>query len=361
MNGGDFALFEGDLRLLGASFDRINPAGLRFVVSLGYETLAFHRDYVAANSWITAVPWLEPIDVASEWQIFRARPETPRLPARAFEDVLAEGRTDPRPRKAPAGCWITGSWPVTNDVIVTDTDWALLGWTDHDGRSIGPLVPALFQRVFGPSIPAFVVRAPDRPGSYRLTVFDRARQARAGFAYCIIAKLTVSQSDYPARRPGVTSHPIVVEPALASSGRSSLELTLANTSPYYVQASVFREQLTGTARSHPGLRSRWKKAGFGALVLRFTPLAGDSAEPGDGREIPLPYDLPPGGRLSVTIPLDRLPATWCDRPVRVEPSFTGIGRADAPPHAAEIKLAVEGAEPRAEIASPTTNRQPNRQ
>ena len=31
LNGGDYALLEGDLRLLGASYERINPAGLRFV------------------------------------------------------------------------------------------------------------------------------------------------------------------------------------------------------------------------------------------------------------------------------------------------------------------------------------------
>jgi hypothetical protein len=34
--GGKFSLFEGDLRLLGASYDQINPAGLRFLASLGY-------------------------------------------------------------------------------------------------------------------------------------------------------------------------------------------------------------------------------------------------------------------------------------------------------------------------------------
>ncbi len=358
LNGCNFALFEGDLRLLGGSYTRINPAGLRFVVSLGYETLAFHHDYIAANSWITSVPWLEPIVHDGAWQIFRARDDLPRLPARAFAEVLALGQDDAAPREAPPGSWITASWPVPADLVVTNVDWALLAWTDESGRSLTPQVPALFQHVFGPSIPAFVVRTPDRPGRCRLTVRDRERRVRASLAYRIVPNLAVSQREFPARRPGVTSHSVVLEPARWSSERASLELSLANASPRYVQTHVFREHLSGAAQSHPGLQLRWLKAGFGGLVLRVAPNGADSNEPADGRDIPLACDLEPGGRLNVTLALDRLPATWRGLPLRIEPSFTGIGHAEAPPRLAELKLAVAAGAARAEIARPETNRQP---
>jgi hypothetical protein len=357
LNGCNFALFDGDLRLLGGSYRQINPAGLRFVVSLGYETLAFHHDYIAANSWITSVAWLEPIVHDGAWQIFRARDDMPRLPARAFDDVLALGRDEAAPRHAPPGSWITGSWPVQADLVVTNVDWALLGWTDESGRPLTPPVPALFQHVFGPSIPAFVVRTPDRPGQYRLTVFDRRRQARASKSYRIVSDLAVSQREFPARRPGATSHSVIVQPALGSSDRSSIEMVLTSASQRYVQSHVFREHLSGAAQSHPGIQSRWLKAGFGGLVLRVAPVAADSNEPDDGRDIPLADDLTPAGRLNVVLPLDRLPETWCSRPLRIAPSFAGIGHAEAPAPIAELKLAVAPGAPKAEVARPETNRQ----
>src|SRR5262249_6856756 len=72
LNGADFALFEGDLQLLGASYAHINPAGLRFVVSLGYEALAFHRSYLSANPWIESLDWLDHLAQRGDWLIARA-------------------------------------------------------------------------------------------------------------------------------------------------------------------------------------------------------------------------------------------------------------------------------------------------
>ena len=55
----------------------------------------------------------------------------------------------------------------------------------------------------------------------------------------------------------------------------------------------------------------------------------------------MPQDLPPGGRLKMTVPADRLPSSWANRPLTVEPSFTGVGRREASAQTADLKIAVE--------------------
>jgi hypothetical protein len=359
LNGSDFSLFEGDLRLLGCSYERINPAGLRLVASLGYETLAFDRGYLAANPWISSLPWLEPIETCADWQIFRARAELPRYPVRSFESVLAAGRHAPGRRRAPPASWISGSWPVSDDVVVSDSDWALVGWTDELGRLLAPPRPALYQHVFGPSVPAYVARTPGRPGSYRLTIFDRQMNPRGTIDYWIVPDLAVSQREFPARRPALTSSSVVVPAAGGLSTPRSIELSLVNASSRYVQASVFREHLSGAAQTHPGLRSRWLKAGAGGLVLRLAPVGEPSNDPDGGREIPLPADLAPAEHLSVTIPADRLPPSWAGRPLEVEPAFSLIGHAAAAPLAADLRISL--GKPAADVAVSTPANPPPRQ
>jgi len=341
LNGCDFALFEGDLRLLGASYERINPAGLRFVISLGYEALAFHRDYLAANSWIAALPWLEPIDEQGEWLICRAGPGLARLPARTLDQLLDLGPNEREPREAPADCWITGSWPVTEDTIATGSEWANLAWTDERGRLVSKPTPAFYQHVFGPGMPAYSVRTPGQPGSYGLVVFDRAGRRRATIGHRIVAALAVSQAALPARRPAVTVHPLVLPPGPGAGRESSLNLTLVNTSSRYLLSQVFREHLDAVSRTHPGLRSQWAGANAGAIVLRFEPIGLNPREPDPGREIPLPQDLPAGGCLKVAVPADRLPSTWAGLSLRVEPSFARVGHVEASPQAADLKISVD--------------------
>jgi hypothetical protein len=356
LNGGAFALFEGDLRLLGGSYERINPCGLRFVISLGYESLAFHRDYLATNSWIPALSWLDRVGERGQWQFFRAKPEMPRLPTRSFQKIVARGGIETRPREAPPGCWITGSWPVTEDVIVTEREWAMLGWTDEKGRLLSEPTPALYQHIFGPSVPAYTVRTPVRPGSYRLTVFDRRLNPQATIGYRIVPGVLVSQPEFPARRPGVTVHPVVLPPAPAAGAAASVRVTLVNTSSRYIQTQVFREHVGGVSQTHPGLRSRWPKANTGALVLRFTPMGVVATDSDGAREVPLPEDLPPGGRLDVVVPTDRLPWNWANRPLRVEPSFVGLDTIEAPPAMSELRIAAD--RPAAELARSRPPHQP---
>jgi hypothetical protein len=342
LSGADFTLFEGDLRLLGATYDQINPAGLRFVASLGYERFAIHRDYLAANSWIAKVPWLDRIDERGEWRFYRANPELSRFATSSLEQVLAKIGNQAQPHAAPPGCWITGSWPVEQDTIVTGNDWALLAWTDDHGRLLTTPKPALYQHVFGPGLPAYTIRTPSRPGSYRLTVFDRRRHPRATINYRIDPNLNVSQPKFPACCPQVSVHPIVVERAAASVRAPFWELTLSNTSSVYVQSQVFREHMSDVSRTHPGLRSRWIRAVDGGIVLSVAPVGADAASVETAREIPLPEDLPPCGRLKITVPTDRLPLSWANLPLRIEPSFTGVGQTEAPPARADLKIAIEG-------------------
>jgi len=342
LSGSDFALFEGDLRLLGASYERINPAGLRFVVSIGYEALAFHRDYLATNSWIAALDWLEPIDERGEWLICRASPDLARLPARTLDRLLDEGPNEREPREAPPDCWITGSWPMTEDTVATGSEWANLAWTDERGRLLSKPKPAFYQHVFGPGMPAYSVRTPGQPGSYQLVVFDRAGRPRATIGHRIVADLAVSQAALPARRPAVTVHPLVLPSGLGAGRGPSLNLTLVNTSSRYLLSQVFREHLDAVSRTHPGLRSQWAEANAGAIVLRFVPIGLDPREPDPGREIPLPQDLPAGGCLKVAVPADRLPSSWAKLPLQVEPSFVRVGHVEASPRAADLKISVDG-------------------
>ena len=163
LNGSDYALLEGDLRLLGGSYERINPAGLRFVASLGYDTLAFHRDYLKTNSWIEALPWLDRVDERDVWEIFRINKGFLRFPQTTLEQILARGNLEEEPAtKIPPDCWITGSWPVAEDTYVADSNGALLTWTDESGRTVSQPKRAFYQHVFGPSIPAYTVRSPKR-------------------------------------------------------------------------------------------------------------------------------------------------------------------------------------------------------
>ena len=339
--GGDFTLFEGDLRLLGASYDQINPAGLRYLASLGYATFAFHRDYLAANSWIPKVPWLEGIDDRGEWHFYRARSDLSRFPITSLEQILAQAHPAEEPLEAPPGCWITGSWPIPEDTIVEKVDWTLLAWTDEQGRLISPPKPAFFQHVFGPGIPAYTICTPGRPGTYKLAVLDRWRHPRATINYRIVRNLAASQPIFPPRRPEITVHSISVPGASAPAHAPGWELTLANTSSVYIQAQVFRQHLSAVSQTHPGLRSQWLQASDGGIVLRFAPKDGDTLAREEFQEVPLPRDLPPGGRLKITVPADRLPASWAAGPLTIEPSFTGVGRLEASAQTADLKIAVE--------------------
>jgi hypothetical protein len=337
--GGAFELFEGDLRLLGASYEQMNPAGLRFVASLGYEALAFHSDYLEANAWIGALSWLERVGQRGEWSIYRAKPEMARLPEITLDDLLSEVPRNTVGVDVPRECWITGSWPIGEERIVTGSDWAHVAWSDERGRLLSRPQPAFYQHLFGPGMPAYCVRTPARPGTYGLVVLDRHGRRRATIRHRVVADLAVSQQVLPARLPEVTVNSLLLP---AGSQTSLLSFTLQNTSHRYLLSQVFREHLDAVSRTHPGLRSQWSKATAGAIVLSIAPVGVDTGESNEPREIPLPRDLAAGDRLTMTVPTDRLPPSWANRPLRVEPSFAQVGHREASPQSADLKISSGG-------------------
>src|SRR5262249_30351675 len=156
--------------------------------------------------------------------------------------------------------------PIDQDVAVTGaSESAFLGWTDDAGRRLAPPRPALYQRVFGPAIPAYSVRTPDRPGSYHLVFSDSRGPPRSRHAYRIVAQLPVAVRVFPARPASVSAHAIRAR-LMKRDPSSSLSLTLVNTSRFYLQSQVFREHLDTVSQTHPGMRSRWPRANAGALV-----------------------------------------------------------------------------------------------
>ena len=52
----------------------MNEQGLRFIASLGYDRLAFHRDSLRENPWIESLPWLTRTEILDEWSIHRVSP-----------------------------------------------------------------------------------------------------------------------------------------------------------------------------------------------------------------------------------------------------------------------------------------------
>jgi hypothetical protein len=101
------------------------------------------------------------------------------------------------------------------------------------------------------------------------------------------------------------------------------------------------------------MRSNWPKADAGALVLRIVPIGVEPGESGQGREIPLPHDLPPGGELKMVLPADRLPSSWTKLPLQVEPAFATVGQVEVPPGMADLRIAVDRVSPEVAGAQPT--------
>jgi hypothetical protein len=101
------------------------------------------------------------------------------------------------------------------------------------------------------------------------------------------------------------------------------------------------------------MRSNWPKADAGALVLRVVPIGIDSTEPDQGREVPLPQDLPPGGELKMVLATDRFPSSWARVPLKVEPAFASVGQVEVPPGIADLRIAVNPVFPEVAAARAT--------
>jgi hypothetical protein len=338
LNGSELRLLEADLRLLGASYDRLTPDALRFIASLGYRDLAFHDDYLAANLWIEALPWLEAGERVGPWRVLRYRAEAPRFPALTLDELLALCKAAPAPAKVPARAWITARLALPETVVLAEPSRGELFWADQRGQAVDKPVPGLFQHVYGPDFPAFTVRTPKQPGRYTLRYRDgRGRSATLG-------TFDVEPGVQTCRRAAAFQLPELRLSRLEWSTRGSrsrpARLTIENRSPLYLQAQTSREAVSTSA--HPGIAG----GAAGSLFLRLEAFRQGEAQPYRSFELPLPGDLPPEGRCAV-----ELPAMWYsgqDEPVRVvvTPLFADLGARLASPPEAQVRLGVVEDPPR---------------
>ena len=285
LNGGEFALLEGDLRLVGASYEGMTSDGLRLIVSLGYDVLAFHRDYLTMHPWIASLPWLDRLEEVGGWTICRANPRARRFPTTTLERLLAGQQAPEVAKPIPADAWITGLLPMDEEVVVTGPARVRMVWKDARGVGIGRPSPALFQHIFGPGRPAYTVRSPKRAGRYRLEFLDDGGRSLASVRFVVDPNLKTG------RRAGG-------EVAVTRIEGGSDRVVIENPGPNYLQAHANRDLSWGAGCAQPGMYA----PAPGSLVLRVRTTPGAGGSP---REVDLlmPADLPPGGRLELRLPL----------------------------------------------------------
>ena len=349
LNGAEFRLLEGDLRLLGCTYEKLNPAGLRFLASLGYERLALHDDYLAANAWLRDSAWLETLERRDGWTIVRATAALPRMPrttlARTIEDRGARP-TQPVPPRA----WITEGWDAKTDTVVTDRGSRTLTWFDSKGRKVGTPVPAMYQHVVGSGMPAFVVRTPSRGGTFRLALRDDRGATLWSKNYAVTPGLRTTERAFRGFVPQVG---LAGDAASVRAGMpDGLTFRVTNDSPYYMQAHVDRTSdfLPPTVQAHPGILAVWPGIWHGSLDVWLHANVGEG--PAQDVDLILPRDLPPGDSFTFTVAADRLRGvgerTWLE----AKPVF--IARGDAPDTTgAAVRLTIE---PAARAAKDATRR-----
>jgi hypothetical protein len=318
LNGCDFRLLEADLRLLGASYQKMSRDGLRFIVALGYETLAFHRDYLEAHPWIRGLPWLDPVDNLGDWLVYRVNARMPRFPARALERLLAEQPVSQTPEEVPPKKWITGGLNLAETVVVQHAPRVEIAWADARGHLLGKPYPALYQHVFGPDLPAYTIRTPKQPGDYRLVILDSHQRPIASKRYVIVPEPRRSREVFSNTMPDPAVGATVV-----NQGRCNLDrvrVALENTSPYYLQAHAVRDGAQGAACAHPGLAA----PAAGSIVLSLSYMQGATTT-GQVNLI-LPHDLPAHARVEMDVPIEwQSGSSTADR-VRIGPCIATKGQ-----------------------------------
>jgi hypothetical protein len=319
LNGADDFLLWTDLSLLGCRRDHLSLDGLRFVVSLGYDTLAFDDAFLADHPWIGSVPWLAPVERVGDWQIYRAGPRAPRFPVASPEALLSASKTPVSPVEVPARAWITGQLDVPERMVALRSPRVRAAWSDERGRRVGQPARVLGQHIYGPDLPAFVVQTPRTPGRYDLDFIDDCGRRLASRPFVVRADLPTSRAAFPDALPDLQVNGVRVEGTDGQPRPPRLELE--NASPYYLQAQVARGEVAASMQGLPGVGPF---PGSLALIGRLS--RPDGRGPDHSFVLALPRDLPPGGRLTVEVP-EAWPREW-GGPVVLEvwPHFLGLGQ-----------------------------------
>jgi hypothetical protein len=333
LNGADFMLLEGDLKLLGATYADMNPHALRFIASLGYNALAFHDGYLDRHPWIRSLPWLEPLDEAREgWHFFRASEQLARMPKATLGQVLAASKPPRAPTVVPPGAWNTGQLDLDRDFAVVTSRPTFLAWTDEHGRRVTRRpVPALYQHIFGPDLPAYAIRAPRNPGRYRLVVLDERMRPIFSQPYLVDAGLRTGRP-WLSERPRIATNLLSMErEAVPGDGP---RLRLENRTDDYLQANVKRADNLGSARAHPGML--WLEPGSLVLKVRVTP--SQSGRPVRETIAFLPHDMLPHSRLEVRLPITPLSSDGPDARLEIWPTFITVADQLRPADQADLRM-----------------------
>ncbi|MGO9598547.1 MAG: hypothetical protein ACLP7Q_11210 [Isosphaeraceae bacterium] len=338
LNGADWLLLESDLKLLGASYERINPPALRFIASLGYPTLAFHHDYLAKNPWITSLPWLDTIENVGPWRICRTSAKFQPLPRVPLDRVVGAWPRAQQILDVPADCWITDQFHLPCVQIVAKARPVWVGWTDSRGRTVGKWTRALFQHVFGPQIPAFAVKTPRQAGDYRLVFRDdqgRPVQTRPYRVRADLATILTESGNTPvSTSAAMTQDASALVSIAAEMDDDPPAVILENKTQLYLQANTSREQVyLKSAQVHPAAM----RTSAGSLVLEALWSSADHPFESFEQAIRLPRDLPPGARLRMVLEPARF-GSEAIAGLRLRPSFLGRGEFTGTPWQPVVRL-----------------------
>jgi hypothetical protein len=336
LNGCDFELLNADLNLLGASYYRMNQEGLRFVASLGFETLAVHRSYLETHPWIPKLAWLERQAEAGNWLIFGTNSRFLPMPAVAPAELLTrQGESvSAVPVEVPAQSWITGQLDLDRTVVLAQPWRFELAWADAAGRLLSTPRVGLYQHVFGPDLPAYTIKTPMKGGAYQLLFLDERRRTIGAKPFVVSPQLLTSRHLFRRRRSDLTISGLTVRGAECRGDR--LGITLENKTGCYIQAHALRDKVLYSASTHPGMAV----PSPGSLILEVT-YQGDPRTP-DQITLALPHDLPPRGRLALELPIQ-----WRDVPgpearVVLLPMIVGVGPKVVGEHLGELALSFDG-------------------
>jgi len=317
LNGAEFSLFQADLGLLGCDYFRMSPAGLQFVATLGYDTLAFDDGMQERCPWLDEVPWLSKVATLSDgWSIWRIVADAPRFPTATRAELLQRGLGGSQ--ELPSESVVTLPLNVTETTVATDMAMIESAWVDGHGNA-GVWERVLEQRVYGPGLAAIVTRTPSA-GDWRL-------QFRDAKTHEVLSEQTVRvRSDVPASKDVPTSS-VVVKP-LREFPDGGCVVRLRNTTDRYLVA-----RRDDQPASHPNLSG--VQPGTTFLVLRTRTRAGDAAEQQLEFRTLLPCDLPPHGEIQLDMPTGafrivpdgEMVAAFCIAPNELRP---------APPKEAEV-------------------------
>jgi hypothetical protein len=316
-----------DLALVGASRSLMNESALKLATSFGYDTLIFDPAYLRANPWVPGVPWLEHVETLGDgWVVYRARGDAPRYARLELRDLLTRYGDHTNLEEVPAASWITDGFDIPVPTVITDRGWTQLEWVDDAGRPARRPALALLQRYLSPSLPAYTILTPKRPGSYRLRFLDDEARVLAERRYRVTDGLRTIETPTPAAivASGVRGTRVGVAVREADGGL----VTVENRSPFYLQVHTRRASDLAWKRPEPSIGD--PSLGSVYLAARLSG-RGDLKTP-DVR-VMLPRDLPPHGSVTFRLSETALP----DGDVELVPRVAGVQKPGA---AGEVTVSI---------------------